>query len=376
MIKKLSLLIFLGGIIGLLIIIAVVFFLNNPRSSEIAQTETIKNSNEKSKSGWNFFSDTSENNFENQRFVQNSITGQEYPENNAPQYLNNTPIGVMINNAKPARPQSGLYQADIVYEIVAEGGITRFLAVFWGELPAKVGPVRSSREYYLNYVKELGDAMYMHIGYSPQAKQRISDWNIKTLANVPNSFYRDNHGDLSIATEHTAYSNLRNLLEEGTKLGFNQKPYIRPYQFKKDFELTTDLLSATDLEISFWYKGDYTSVFKYNEVSNSYIRYQSEFKSSDRETFKDVDVKNVIVMFADEFPIPNDDKNRLDYKLIGEGQAIFFRDGKVERGIWKKSDLNSRTLYYNQSGEEIKFNRGRFWVSIVPTRNIDLVVYK
>lgn len=374
-----KLIILLGSLITIILVTLILFWINvNSRGSQDLNISKI--SQESEDRGGSFFSGFSEKKLPPSPKFENPITGETFNTEAEPDFLSNTPIAVMINNAVPARPQSGLNKADIVYEIVAEGGITRFLAVFYSELPSKVGPVRSAREYYLNFVKELGDAMYMHIGYSPQALQRLSDWKIKTLTNVPNSFYRDNHGNTNVATEHTAYSNLKNLLEAGKNLNYNQKVVIDKFKFKNT--ISTEPTKAVNIEISFWYKGDYTSIFKYDPVSKSYVRYNgydssnNPIKSYDRDTFEEVKVKNLIVAFADEVPIPNDDKNRLDYKLIGEGKALFFMDGGVVSGTWKKNDLNSRTKYYNANGQEMEFGRGKFWVSIVPSRNEDLVVYE
>ena len=91
---------------------------------------------------------------------------------------------------------------------------------------------------------------------------------------------------------------------------------------------------------------------------------------------KTVNVKNVVVQFAEEKPIENDDKNRLDYVLIGQGEALYFFDGKIQKGIWKKESLESRTKFYLENNQEVEFNRGKFWISVVPSRNKDLVVYK
>jgi hypothetical protein len=113
--------------------------------------------------------------------ITNDLTGEKFTEAEAGSWVNERPLGVMINNHVDARPQSGLIYADLVYEIVAEGGITRFLAFYLTNTPEKIGPVRSTREYYLVLVKELSDAMIMHIGYSPQALEAIDTWPVRSL---------------------------------------------------------------------------------------------------------------------------------------------------------------------------------------------------
>jgi len=93
------------------------------------------------------------------------------------------------------------------------------------------------------------------------------------------------------------------------------------------------------------------------------------------ETDKQIEVKNLIVQFAVENSIAGDDKGRLDYQLIGSGKALVFIDGKVVDATWSKADRDDRTLFYDTDGNEIEFNRGKFWISIVPDRNVDQVVY-
>jgi hypothetical protein len=312
----------------------------------------------------------------------NPLNGEKYTTETEPAFLKNRPLGVMVNNAVPARPQIGLESADVIYEIIAEGGITRFLAFFLSDLPESIGPIRSTREYYLALVKETGDAMFMHIGFSPQARQRIDDWNVRSLGLGGGSFYRDNFGDSSIATEHTAFANAKDLFATGVKLGWGGNRQIESWKFKEDKEKNLNLSNAQYLEISFWYKGDYTGIFKYDEASNTYQRY-SGFDDKDspillknRKNLKTVNVKNVVVQFAEEKPIENDDQNRLDYVLIGQGEALYFFDGKVQKGVWKKETLDSRTKFYLENNLEVEFNRGKFWISVVPSRNKDLVVYK
>lgn len=312
----------------------------------------------------------------------NPLNGEKYITDLEPIFLKNRPLGVMVNNAIPARPQVGLESADLIYEIVAEGGITRFLAFFLSDLPEVVGPIRSIREYHLTLVKETGDAMIMHIGYSPVARKRLDDWGIKSLGLGGGSFYRDNFGDSSLATEHTAFGNTKDLFASGVKMGFGGSSQTESWKFKEENEKPSNLENASYLEISFWYKGDYTGIFKYDEIANTYQRFNgydgdgAPILLKNRKNMKTVNVKNVVVQFAEEKPIENDEKGRLDYVLIGQGEALFFMDGGVRKGKWKKESLETRTKFYLENSKEVEFNRGKFWISVVPSRNKDLVVYK
>ncbi len=138
---------------------------------------------------------------------------------------------------------------------------------------------------------------------------------------------------------------------------------------------------CTPLKIDFWYEGDYSGIFKYNPENNSYLRYTGYDLSGepishrDQDTDEQIEVKNVIVQFADEIPVEGDDKNRLSYDLVGSGTGLVFMDGTVVEVTWSKADRDSRTLFYDINGDEMNFNRGQFWISIVPARNVSQVTY-
>jgi hypothetical protein len=318
------------------------------------------------------------------RKVEADLTGEMFSEENS-SWSKERPFAVMVNNHTDARPQSGLIYADLVYEIVAEGGITRFLAFFQTNTPEKIGPVRSTREYYLVLVKELGDAMLMHIGYSPQALVAIDTWPVRSLfrggcESVQGCTWRDN--PRNVAYEHTAYTNGEKLRELGISLGWEGKGDIRVYKFKDDENKYSSKPSANKISIDFWNKGDYSSVFEYNQGNNTYLKFTGYDSSGNpiphkdqEETDKQVEVKNLIVQFAVENSIVGDDKGRLDYQLVGSGKALVFIDGKVIEATWSKAERDDRTLFYDTDGNEIEFNRGKFWIAIVPDRNVEQVVY-
>lgn len=140
--------------------------------------------------------------------------------------------------------------------------------------------------------------------------------------------------------------------------------------------------SATDISIDFWYHGDYSAAFKYDPGTNKYLRFtgvdseDNPIPHLDQETKEQISVKNLIVQFAVESTISGDEKNRLEYELLGSGKALIFIDGKVIDATWSKADRDERTIFYDDNGKEIEFNRGNFWISIVPDRNVDQVVYK
>ena len=317
--------------------------------------------------------------------VMADLTGVLYPENEAGSWVSERPFGVMVNNHVDARPQSGLIYADLVYEIVAEGGITRFLAFYLTNTPEKIGPVRSTREYYLVLVKELSDAMIMHIGYSPQALVAIDTWPVRSLfrggcESYPGCTWRDN--PRNVAYEHTAYVDGTKLRELGAKLGWDGKGDIQLYKFKDSEDVYLDKTLVNKISIDFWTKGDYSSIFEYNVDNNTYFKFTGYDSNGDpiphvdQETGEQVEVKNLIVQFSQESSIAGDDKGRLEYQLVGSGQALIFLDGRIIEATWSKAGRDERTMFYDTSGNEIEFNRGKFWIAIVPDRNVDQVVYE
>jgi hypothetical protein len=317
----------------------------------------------------------------------NPLTGEYVANDTAAAWKDERPIGVMMNNFTSSRPQSGLSSADVVYEVVAEGGITRYLAFFLSDLPKKIGTVRSTREYYLVLVKEMGDAMIMHIGWSPQALEAIQTWPVRSLGRGGAQFTRDQARiNAGIPIEHTAYVDGPYLRELGHELGWEGKsPTFESWQFKEDGPVDKSqqclVLECKNLVIDFWYKGDYTGAFKYDRNTNTYQRFTGYDDNDqlialiDPETQKQVAVKNIVVQFVTETSIAGDDKNRLDYQLVGSGEALIFRDGNVQKALWRKASRDGRTKFFDESGKEILFNRGKIWVSIVPDRNISQVEY-
>ncbi|MBI2414938.1 DUF3048 domain-containing protein [candidate division WWE3 bacterium] len=316
--------------------------------------------------------------YSNDVFFQNPLTGEEFSFEAASPWKDIRPLAVMVNNYIDARPQSGLIYADLVYEIVAEGGIARLLPFFLSNVPEKIGPVRSTREYYLVLVKELGDAMLMHIGWSPQALEAIETWPVRSLGRGGGDFWRDN--PRNVAIEHTAYTNGKELIKTGLELGWTGTRDIKAWIFKEDKKEYPTAKTASKVVIDFWYKGDYTAAFEYDAVSNSYLRFVGYDENDkliahkDQETNEQIKSKNVIVQFVPEVPIVGDDKNRLTYELIGAGKGYVFLDGKVIEVTWSKAARDDRTMFYDMDGNEMQFNKGKFWICVVPDRNIDQVV--
>jgi hypothetical protein len=219
----------------------------------------------------------------------------------------------------------------------------------------------------------------MHIGWSPQALEAIGTWPVRSLGRGGGTFWRENPRD--VATEHTAYTDGMELRTISENLGWDGTRDFVVWEFKDDTGKYQDMPEATNLSIDFWYQGDYSAIFEYDQETNTYLRsmgYDDEgnpIPHKDQETQEQIRLSNVIVQFAVENPIAGDDKSRLEYELVGSGNGLVFMDGRVIETTWTKEGRDDRTLFYDKNGDQIQFNRGKFWISIVPDRNVDQVVY-
>lgn len=300
---------------------------------------------------------------------QSPINGKLFTKTEMKDLQKRRPIAVMINNHAEARPQSGLNSADIVFETLAESGITRFLAIFWSEAPKKVGPIRSARQYYLEWLSSF-DPLFIYDGCADtdnpktDACGNIYSYKIKKIATA--GAWRWNDGVRY--APHNEYSSLFTAWEYADDKGWDSMPNIESWKFKKD--ATVDNRGQkTKVKIFFHERlknnGAYDSTWTYDIKTNSYYEEIGGKKLIDQETNTQVYTKNLIIQEVDYSPA-YDDKGRIILTTIGEGKSTYFIDGKITTGKWKKTSRTDRTTYYDNSGNEIQFNRGRTWISVVP----------
>lgn len=280
------------------------------------------------------------------------------------------PLAIMVENHPAARPQSGLAQAELVWEALVEGGITRFMPVYWRNAPEVVGPVRSARKYFLDWSSELGDALYMHIGGAvsdnPEANALlyIQEHGLKSLGiSGRDTFWRVS----GRRAPHNAYSDSRHLWDEAERLGWGGLPPMEKWKFKDDAPLK-ERGSTTEITLNWngWGQNLWSVRWVFDREKNEYLRFhQVDEPHLDALTQKQLTAKNVVVAFMRVTPA-NDGSARVVYKTTGEGRALIFRDGQVIEGRWQKRDRTDRTRFYDQEGKEVEFNRGRTWIMAVP----------
>lgn len=291
------------------------------------------------------------------------------------------PLAVMVENHIEARPVLGLSRADITYEAVAEGGITRFMGVYLCQDAGDIAPVRSARTYFLDWVLEYS-AAYAHVGGAntpgpANALGQLKDYGIMDMDQFGFGFPTYWRGTEKLAP-HNVHTTTKKLWEAADKRGYtvnnsNGKRWdanFVKWAFKDDaaLEQRGDQKPVT---IPFWSQApDYTVVWQYDKNANVYKRSQGGEVQSDPITKENLAPKNVVVQFETE-RMANDGypDGHLLYGTTGSGKALIFMDGKAIVGRWVKKDRTSRTKYLDASGKEVQFVRGQIWIQTIPAEN-------
>ncbi len=275
----------------------------------------------------------------------------------------------MINNLNEARRvQSGLSQSYMVYELLAEGGITRFLALFRDADVERIGSVRSARHYYIDYVLE-NDAIFVHWGWSPQAQSDISSLGIQNIHGLTYEgtyFYRDN--PLGLAYEHTGFTNTDLLNKARTKLKYpkdTNEGLLLDYSAKSiDLDTYGDAFDANNIHIVY---SNYNTVsYEYDENQKLYKRYANDQEHIDYNTGKQLTAKNIIAYALSYESIAGDTKGRQELRNIGAGTGYFISEGKATKITWEKKTRDSKTVYKFENGEQLVVNDGNTYIQIYP----------
>lgn len=278
------------------------------------------------------------------------------------------PVAVMIDNEKPARPQLGLESADIVYEIIVEGGATRFMALFKEHNLEKIGPVRSARHYFLDYAME-HDAIYCHAGWSPQASRDIKKFGVNNINGILGSdgqiYWRDRTYD---NTWHNLYTGLDKLYDMAvdTKKYNGTTEVKSPLYYKND----TDLQSEKALnKITLPYSDMYSVSYEYDAENKVYKRFV-DGKEHMSQTGECLSAKNIIVYRVMNYTLNDgENKGRQDLKNIGSGEGYYITNGKVIDIKWHKESRTAKTVYTTADGVELMLNPGNTFIQIMPVNS-------
>lgn len=340
------------------------------------------------------------------------INGAMFTEPERAIWEQRRPIAAIIENHAVARPLSGISKADVVYEAVAEGGITRLLGIFYCGASAedfRVAVIRSARIYFIDWAAEYGDnPIFLHWGgannFCPDCPGRVKAWgqvapevdayalldklgwrNGSQGNNLDGGYnigvpvvkkLRNRLGPEDAQEEHQPVAFLDAAFEEAASRGFAYEDedgnpwdenFIR-WKFEDDKALSSPKTESISFE--FWSnKADYDVEWKYDSSSNSYLRFNGGKPFTDIEfENRQVSVKNVVIQFVKERG-PVDKELHMFYTTVGKGSALIFQNGDVVEGSWEKTSQLARIRFYDDKGTEISFVRGRIWIEAVPAGN-------
>jgi len=307
---------------------------------------------------------------EEPRTEESPLNGLLFSKSEMDEMMNRPPVAVMINNHQEARPLSGLNSADIVIEANVESGITRLLGIFWSKAPAKVGPIRSLRQYYLEWASEF-DPLIIYDGCAKTDDPRtnacgnVYSYDFKIIGT--RGAWRSPEGGR--VAPHNEYSSIESAWDYAKEVDWDNFPSsIQSLEFKRDAEIK-DRGDKTTIKTVFHTRltngGAYDAEWNYDRSTNSYFREIGGSKDIDAETSSQVSAKVLILQKLRVVP-SGDDKGRLITTTIDNGEAVVLQDGNAIDASWEKDSRTDRTKYYDSSGNPIKFNRGRIWISMIP----------
>ena len=284
--------------------------------------------------------------------VASVLTGRQVPP-----AINELPVtGVMIENSVDARPQAGLYDAGVVFEAIAEGGITRFLALYQDTSPADIGPIRSVRPYYLTWASGF-DASIAHVGGSPEALAQIKSDGMKDLDQSFNAGYYERR-KTKIAP-HNVFTSIAKLNELELKKNIGASIYTG-FMHKKDAASKAPTAQTISFNIS---SVKYSTSYTYDVATNSYLRNLAGAAHVDAGNSKQINPKVVIAMVV-PYSIHSDGKHSV-YGTIGTGSATVFQDGVATTGTWTKSSKNSNITFTDSAGKPLALNAGQAWITAI-----------
>ncbi len=285
------------------------------------------------------------------------------------------PIGVMISNIETALPQYGISDADIIYEVMVEGGITRLFALFQDFNTDKIGPIRSSRHYFLDLALE-HDAIYTHVGQSVYATAAFKTLDI-------DRFYGISYLDLILTFQdedrrppHSTFTSYDHLIATWDELKYDKESNYDNLKFNFSDEPIL-LAEGTDLtSIKLDYSGMYRTNPKlvYNDEDGLYYRFQFETEHIDGANNEQLAFKNIIVQYTTTWWIKDDPNGCIDMNLVSSGEGMYITNGKMVPITWSKDDHYAITEYFLENGSKLVLNPGKIMVSIYPKHNVENII--
>jgi hypothetical protein len=327
------------------------------------------------------------------------LNGRLYTATEQAAWEKKRPLAVMIENTPDSRPQSGLSQSDVVFEAVAEGGITRFLAFFYCDVQVAdttLAPIRSARTYYVEWASGFNLPMYVHVGGAnlpgpADALGQIAEygWNGQNDMNQFSIGYPTfvrNYNRLEgreIATEHTMETSTEKLWTVAAKRKWTNmsperklgKKVIPGTDWKAGYtgwafdDGKTGAGTVNKVSYEFWSGySDYAVEWNYDSATNSYKRNQGGAAHTDLSNNQQIMARNVIVLLTTEKG-PIDEKKHMLYGTTGTGDALVFKNGEVIKATWSKKTRESELQFTDSKGKPLTLTRGLTWISVVSKTN-------
>ncbi|WP_425446102.1 DUF3048 domain-containing protein [Dethiothermospora halolimnae] len=275
--------------------------------------------------------------------------------------VNRRPVAVMIDNHPRARWQAGISQAEIVYEFPVEGTYTRYMAIFLINDPSHIGPIRSSRPYFVSSLLEY-DPVYVRVGGSEAAKRDVRNLNVADIDGLSSSkavfkrYYKTNK-----KAPNNMYSTMDIIRKTQKERGYKLTGDYKGFKF---YDKDTDIVGNSAKDVVIRYNKDNTTEYKYDNKEKIYKRYKDGKLHIDELDNKTLKVKNILIQKAKTTVI--DSEGRLAIDIIGSGKGKYITNGSIVDITWKKKTRRSKTIYYDKEGTELKLNPGITWIQVLP----------
>lgn len=306
--------------------------------------------------------------------VQSSLSGEWVSE----KVEAKRPYAVMINNIEYAfKHQKGTSKADIIYEALAEGGITRMMAIYQDPSKVKViGSVRSARHYYVQFAKEW-NAIYCHFGHTKYATQKIEELktnNLSGLSAIGSLVYER---DTSISAPHNVFTSGKKLQKGAKKLKYSRKQNLdKTAEHFYFYEEDTELKSGDQAKnITLPFSNYSTCSLKYNTKKRAYFKYEYGQKHMDTYYKKQLSFKNVIVQFVEESAIDHNGYQTMELSN-NSGKGYYISNGKMQKITWKRKESGNKMVYEDSDGNVLTMNPGKTYIAVYPKSRRSLITIK
>ncbi|PKM57391.1 MAG: hypothetical protein CVU98_06290 [Firmicutes bacterium HGW-Firmicutes-3] len=305
----------------------------------------------------------------------NPLTGLYIDEN----VINRRPVGIVISNIHNAIPQIGIEEADVIYETLVEGGITRLYAVYQDVTGEKIGPVRSARHYQLDFAFDF-DAIFVHIGGSPQAYNAIKNLRSPNLDAMSSGVA---YKDPSRKSPHSTYATKERIMEVWEQKGYRtdkDPSFVNKFDFSEEIKLIEPKkVEKVILDFSNYHY----AWFDYDTDAMNYKRFQYlNYKNTgtgehiDEGTGQQLAFDNIIIQLASIWTIKGDSAGRMDMNLLTQGDGYYLTRGEMVPITWSKKSHNEPTRYFDINGDPLIMYPGKTWISVFPTNRTEKLLFE